>query len=220
MTQRVGLPAICLKSFHLPLEASPEVIAAAAETVKKAGVDLYGCGVVTMRDEAQVNQAFEYAKAAGMVRIMAAPAPEMLPLIDQKVKQYDIQVCIHNHGPGDKTFPTPDMAYQAIKELDQRIGLCHDVGHTVRYGADAIAMTEQCADRLYDVHIKDVTAATKEGDTTPCGRGVIDLPKLLRTLVKVGFKGYLAFEYESEADDPLPGLAESVGYIRGVMDTL
>ena len=113
MTQRVGLPAICLKSFHLPLEAPPEVIAAAAETVKKAGVDLYGCGVVTMRDEAQVNQVFDYAKAAGMVRIMAAPAPEMLPLINQKVKQYNIQICIHNHGPGDKTFPTPDVAYQA-----------------------------------------------------------------------------------------------------------
>ena len=220
MTQRVGLSGICLKSFHLPLEASPEAIAAAAEKVKQAELDLYGCGVVTMGNEAQVNQAFEYAKAAGMVRIMAAPAPAVLPLIDKKVKQYDIQICIHNHGPGDKTFPTPDVAYQAIKELDPRIGLCHDVGHTVRYGADAIALTEQCADRLYDVHIKDVTAATKEGDTAPCGRGVIDLPKLLRTLVKVGFKGYLAFEYESEADDPLPGLAESVGYIRGVLDAL
>lgn len=220
MTQRLGLAGICLKSFHLPLDATPEAIAAAAAKVKQAGLDLYGCGVVTMRDEAQVNQAFDYAKAAGMVRIMAAPTLEILPLIDKKVKQYDIQVCIHNHGPGDKVFPTPDVAFQAIKDLDSRIGLCHDVGHTVRYGADAIALTEQCADRLYDVHIKDVTAATQAGDTAPCGRGVIDLPKLLRTLVKIGFQGYLAFEYESEADDPLPGLAESVGYIRGVLDTL
>jgi sugar phosphate isomerase/epimerase len=104
--------------------------------------------------------------------------------------------------------------------LDRRIGICHDVGHTVRYGADPIAMTEQCGDRIYDVHIKDVTSADKRGESIACGRGVIDLPKLVRTFIKVGFKGYLAFEYESEADDPLPGLVESIGYINGVMDSL
>jgi inosose dehydratase len=173
-----------------------------------------------MRNEKEVTQAFEYAKLAGMSRIMAAPTVEILPLLDKMVKQYDIQICIHNHGPGDKTFPTPDVAYKAIKDLDPRMGLCHDVGHTARYGADPVAMTEQCADRIYDVHIKDVSAAAKEGDTVICGRGIINLPKLLRTLVNTGFKGYLSFEYESEVDDPLPGLTESVGYIRGVLDTL
>jgi sugar phosphate isomerase/epimerase len=220
MAKRAGLSAVCLKSFHLPLEATPETIKAAAESVKKEDLILYGCGVVTMRNEAEVNQAFQYAKTAGMSRIMAAPSVEVLPLLDKKVREFDIQLCIHNHGPGDKTFPTPDVAYKAIKDLDSRIGLCHDVGHTTRYGADPVAMTEQCADRIYDVHIKDVTAARKEGDTVACGRGVIDLPRLLRAIVKSGFKGYLAFEYESEADDPLPGLAESVGYIRGVLDSI
>jgi sugar phosphate isomerase/epimerase len=220
IAKRAGLDAVCLKSFHLPLEATTAEIKAAAEKVKKAGVTLYGCGVVTLRNEQQVNQAFDYAKAAGMIRIMAAPSPGMLPLINKKVQQYDIEICIHNHGPGDDIFPTPDKAYEAIKELDRRIGICHDVGHTVRYGADPVAMTQKCADRIYDVHIKDVTSADKAGESAPCGRGVMDLPPLVRTFAKIGFPGYLAFEYESEADDPLPGLAESVGYIRGVMDTM
>ena len=220
MTKRVGLPAICLKSFHLALDATPDEIAAAVAKAKKAGIVLYGGGVITMRNEKEINQAFEYAKAAGMIRIMAAPTAEVLPIVDKKVQQYDIQVCIHNHGPGDKNFPTPDLIYEKIKGLDRRIGICHDVGHTVRYGADAIAMTEKYGDRMYDIHIKDVTAASAKGECTACGRGVIDLPKLLRTLVKAKFSGYLAFEYEVEANDPLPGLAESVGYINGVMDTL
>jgi sugar phosphate isomerase/epimerase len=220
MTRRVGLPAICLKSMHLPLDATAEVIAAAAEKVKQAGVKLYGCGVVTMKTEKDVQQALEYAKMAGMSRIMAAPTIEILPVLNERLKQYDVQICIHNHGPGDKTFPTPDVAYEAIKNLDRKIGLCHDVGHTTRYGADPIAMTEKCADRIYDVHIKDVSGTTQAGDTVVCGRGVIDLPKLLRILVKSGYQGYLAFEYEAEAKDPLPGLAESVGYIRGVLDAL
>lgn len=220
MTKRVGLEAICLKSFHLPLDASPEEIAATAAKVREAGLVLYGGGVITMRNEEQVDQAFQYAKAAGMTHIIAAPSPEMLPRIDEKVQQYDIRVCIHNHGPGDNLFPTPTVAYERIQDFDKRIGLCHDVGHTVRYGEDAIAASEKCIDRLYDVHIKDVTEATKSGHATPCGRGVIDLPALIRTLVEIGYSGYASFEYEESPDDPMPGLAESVGYVRGVLDTL
>jgi sugar phosphate isomerase/epimerase len=220
MTQRVGLKAICLKSFHLPLDATAEEIATAVDKVTQAGLVLYGGGVIGMKSEVQVNQAFEYARTAGMIRIIAAPTEETLPLIHEKVQEYDIQVCIHNHGPGDKEFPTPDVAYEKIKNYDARLGLCHDIGHTLRYGADPIALTERCADRMYDVHIKDVTAAAKEGHACPCGRGVLDLPAMLRTLIKVRYEGYLAFEYEQEPNDPLPGLAESVGYIRGVMDAL
>ncbi len=220
MSQRCGLEAICLKSFHLPLDASPEELAAAARRVREAGMLLYAGGVITMDDAAQVQQAFEYARAAGMQKIIAAPAPAMLPRVHDKVQECDIQVCIHNHGPGDATYPTPDVAYERIKTLDHRIGLCHDVGHTVRLGCDPIAMTEACADRLLDVHIKDVTAATPAGVTIACGRGVIDLPALLRTFVRIGYAGYLAFEYEEEPEDPLPALAESVGYIRGLLDAL
>ena len=172
----------------------------------------------------QVSQgAIRYAGldfAAGMVKIIGAPTAETLPVINEKVKEYDIQVCIHNHGPGDKHFPTPLSSYEQIKDLDERIGFCHDVGHTVRYGEDAIAETEKCADRMLDFHIKDVTEATKSGHATPCGRGIIDIPLLLRTLIKIGYSGFLAFEYEEHANDPLPGLAESVGYVRGVLDTL
>ncbi len=220
MTVRVGLDAICLKSMHLPLDASAEQIQTAAAEVRKAGLELYGGGVIQMNNETEVNQAFEYAKAAGMTKIIGVPAPAMLPLVNDKVQQYDIAVCIHNHGPGDNVYTTPDMAYERIKTLDKRIGVCHDVGHTVRVGKDPAVISEQCADRLLDVHIKDVTAATAAGHSTPCGRGVIDLPHLLRTFIKIGYTGFLAFEYEEEPNDPLPGLAESVGYIRGVLDTL
>jgi len=173
-----------------------------------------------MKNEQQVNQAFQYAQAAGMVRIIIAPSEDMLPLINEKIQQYGIQACIHNHGPGDKHFPTPDVAYEKIKNLDPRFGLCHDIGHTARYGKDPVKVTEQCADRIFDVHIKDVTAPTKKGHATPCGRGIIDIPALLKTLIQVGYKGYLAFEYEADSNDPLPGVAESVGYVRGVLDTL
>ena len=142
---------------------------------------------------------------------------ETLPRINEKVQRYNIRVAIHNHGPGDKHFPRPGDAYEKIKDLDRRIGLCIDIGHTVRVGDDLNRATEHFADRLLDVHIKDESAATPAGHAVEIGRGVIDIPGFLRTLEKVRYKGFVSFEYEKDSKDPLPGLAESVGYVRGVL---
>ncbi len=130
MTKRVGLKYICFKSMHLELDSTQAEIEAAVEKVKEAGLTLYGGGVISMKNEPDVHRAFDYAKAAGMKVIIGVPAPELLPLVNKKVKQYDIKVAIHNHGPGDKIYPTPASAYERIKGLDKRIGLCNDIGHT------------------------------------------------------------------------------------------
>jgi len=220
MTKRVGLKHIAFKSMHLPLDSTPEEIRTVAAKTRAAGLDLYGCGVVYMRNEAQVNQAFEYARLAGMKVIIGVPQPELLPLVDRKVKQYDIIVAIHNHGPGDKVYPVPQSVYDRVKGLDKRIGLCMDIGHTQRMGLDPADQARKYADRLRDVHIKDVSSATARGSSVEMGRGVIDIPKFLRTLIDIGYAGKVSFEYEKDAKDPLPGLAESVGYARGVLDTL
>jgi inosose dehydratase len=220
MTNRVGLKHIALKDVHLAMNSSPEQIREVAAQVKAAGLDLYGGGVIYMRNEAQVNQAFDYAKAAGMRVIIGVPEPDLLPLVDKKVKEYDIKVAIHNHGPTDKTYPVPATVYEKIKDLDKRIGLCNDIGHTARSGLDVAATIIQFGDRLLDVHMKDETSATASGGCTEAGRGVIDIPAVIRALVEINYTGMASFEYEKSADDPLPGLAESVGYVRGVMATI
>ncbi len=220
MTKRVGLRHIAFKDFHLALDSSPEQIKEAAAKVKDAGLDLYGCGVVYMRNEDQVHQAFDYARTAGMRVIIGVPMPELLPLVEKKVKQYDIKVAIHNHGPGDKVYPLPETVYEKIKDLDLRVGLCNDIGHTLRAGGDPVASIERYADRLLDLHIKDVTAANPKGGVAEIGRGVIDIPGVLRTLIKIDYAGIVSFEYEKDEDDPLPGLAESVGYTKGVLRVL
>jgi len=217
MTKKVGLKNICFKSMHLELDSTPAQIEATVQKVKDAGLVLYGGGVISMNKEDQVNQAFDYAKAAGMKVIIAGPSYEMLPLIEKKVKQYDIKVAIHNHGPGDDIFPIPSVVLEHIKNLDKRIGMCHDIGHTKRYGSDPIAETKLCGDRLHDVHIKDVSAANKDGHGVEVGRGVIDIPMFLKTLIKMEYDGIVSFEYEKDAKDPLAGLAESVGYVKGVL---
>ncbi|MBN2271650.1 MAG: sugar phosphate isomerase/epimerase [Sedimentisphaerales bacterium] len=220
MTKRVGLKYICFKSFHLPLESSDEQIRQVVKKVKDAGLILYGGGVISMNNKADVDRAFEYAKAAGMKVIIAAPSPELLDLVDKKVKEYDIKVAIHNHGPGDKVWPTPDQVLEKVKQYDERIGLCHDIGHTQRLGIDPVASTEKVGGRLLDVHIKDVTGPTAKDHGCEVGRGVIDIPGFLRVLIEINYAGVVSFEYEENADDPLAGLAESVGYVKGALAAL
>ena len=217
LTKRAGLKYICLKSMHLPLDAKPEQIAEAVNKVKAAGLTLYGCGVVYMSNERQVQESFDYAKAAGMKVIVASPSHAMLALLDKKVREYDISIAIHNHGPGDKVWPTPESAYEKIKDLDPRVGLCIDIGHTVRFGEDLAQSVAKCADRLKEFHVKDVTAATAKGTCVQLGRGVIDIPAFLREVLKANYQGVLAYEYEADEADPLPGLCECVGYTKGAL---
>jgi sugar phosphate isomerase/epimerase len=217
MTRRVGLKYICFKDVHLAMDSTPEQIQAAVQKVKDAGLILYGGGVIYMRDEKQVNRAFDYAKTAGMKVIVGVPQPELLPLVNEKVRQFDIKVAIHNHGPTDKVYPIPATAYEKIKDLDKRIGLCDDIGHTIRAGVDPAVSARKYADRLLDVHIKDVSEATEKGHAVEVGRGVIDIPEFLKTLINIEYDGIVSFEYEKDAKDPLAGLAESVGYVKGVL---
>ena len=220
MTRRLGLERIVLKDVHLPLNSSAAEITAAADVVRAAGLDLYGCGVVYMNNEAELEQAFSYAQTAEMRMIIACPEPGLLPLIELKVKETSLALAIHNHGPGDKFYPTPDAAYEKVKNLDKRIGLCLDIGHAVRSGIDPAKAAAKFSERLLDVHIKDVSSPSKEGQTVEIGRGVIDIPAFLRTLIRLKYTGTLAFEYEKDEKDPLPGLAESVGYVRGTLAAL
>jgi sugar phosphate isomerase/epimerase len=220
MTKRLGLTRVCFKDFHLKLDATPEVIAETVAKVKAAGLELYAGGVIYMKTEAEVDRAFAYARAAGFKMIIGVPTYDLLPYTNKKVQEYDIPVAIHNHGPDNPLFPTPQSAYERIASMDRRMGLCMDAGHTQRSGVDPSESAEKYFDRLLDIHIKDTSAATAQGTTVEIGRGVIDIPKLIRTLKRLGYKGTLALEYEKDAKDPLPGSAESIGYLRGVIAAL
>lgn len=220
MTKRVGLDYICLKSMHLAMDAPLEELKKSSSNAKNAGVELYGGGVIYMKNKEQVDQAFEYAKNAGMTVIVGVPAHDLLNYTNNKIKEYNIKVAIHNHGPGDEQYPSPESIFEKIKDLDHRFGLCMDIGHTQRIGVDPIAAGKEYFSRLFDIHLKDVNLAAPEGKTIEIGRGVIDIPGFLEMLLNKGYTGIASIEYEKDADDPLPGLSESVGYVKGCIKVL
>jgi inosose dehydratase len=217
MVQRVGLKHISLKSFHLPLDASESDCKAAAEKIKTAGIDFYAAGVIYMNKKEEVDQAFSYARACGIRMIIGVPAVELLSYAESMIKQYNIMLAIHNHGPGDLVYPAVTGIYEKIVQLDKRMGICMDIGHTVRLNRDPVADLNQCYDRILDIHIKDVDKKAADGQTLEIGRGVIDIPAFLKELKHLNYKGVVSLEYEKDEKDPLPGLAESVGYLRGVL---
>lgn len=217
IAKRLGLKQVCFKSMHLPLNSNQEQIDKVLAKMKKAGLTLYGAGNITMKTEEQVNQAFEYGRMAGMKRFICVPYPNLLDLVEKKVKQYDIEIAIHNHGPGDKVYPLPETAYEKLKGRDPRMGLCVDIAHTLRIGGDPVKSIEMCGDRVLDLHMKDTSKAAPEGKTCVCGHGVIDLPGILAALKKIGFSNNVSFEVECDPNDVIPALAESVGYIRGLL---
>ncbi len=220
MTLRCGVNRITLKSMHLPLDSDKATIQKTVALCKQKGITLYGGGVIYMKTKEEVDQAFEYAKMAGMEMIIGVPNHELLDYVEGKVKEYNIKLAIHNHGPGDLVYPSAESAFVLIKNRDKRMGLCIDIGHTKRIGRDPEQDLKDYFDRVFDMHIKDVTKAEKDGATCIIGRGVIDFPSFLKAVNKLGYKGTLALEYEAEGKDPLPGMMESFGYVKGILATM
>jgi sugar phosphate isomerase/epimerase len=216
--QRVGLRYVSIKDFHLPLNSTAEERRSVAARFKEAGITPLSCGNITMENDAtNVRRAFEYARDMGLPTIVCSPHPDSMAILDAMVKEFDIRLAIHNHGPEDKRFPSPYDVWKAVERYDRRIGLCIDVGHTARAKVDPAEAIRRCRDRLYDLHIKDIDSTAPEGKTVEGGRGVLDLASILRALVQVGYPHLLSFEYEKDQDDPLPGLAETVGYTKGLL---
>jgi inosose dehydratase len=220
MMKRVGVDNLSIKDFHLPLDSSPETIQQVLEKFRTAGIRIYAAGVIYMKTQAEVDRAFDYAHALGVDLIIGVPNPELLGYTEQKVKATGIRVAIHNHGPEDKLYPSPVDVYNHIKDLDPRMGLCLDIGHAARAGADPVKVVQDYGPRIFDMHVKDLAVISREAKPIELGRGVLDIPGLLRELIRMHYAGICSIEHEMDMNDPLPGIAESVGFFRGVVKTV
>jgi sugar phosphate isomerase/epimerase len=222
MVKALRTPWVNLKSFHLPYESSPAEIAAARREVEAAGLQIVGGGTITFDKDtdADVARYFEYAKAAGMPLIVATMDPAILPRVERHAKQYDIKVAIHNHGPEDRHFPSPYEALKAVKDMDPRMGLCIDIGHTARTGVDVVKAIADAGPRLLDMHAKDLRDMKDKESQCIVGEGAMPIPAIFRQLDAMRYPGYVNLEYEIDADDPLPGMQRSFAYMRGVLAAL
>ncbi len=217
MIKQLRTPYVCIKEFHLRYNSSPEELAAGRKEFESAGLTIYSGGVIYLEKPDVVRKMFEYAKLSGMPMIICGPTHETLPELEKMVKEFDIKAAIHNHGPEDKNFPTPQVALQAIKGMDPRVGVCVDIGHTVRAGGDILESIRASGSRLFDVHIKDMLDTSRNPKEVPVGEGILPIVGIFKALLKINYQGSVMLEYEIDADNPLPGMKQSFAYMRGVL---
>jgi sugar phosphate isomerase/epimerase len=219
MVKQLNTLYINIKEFHLLLRSTPDEIVVARKEFQEAGLIILGGGNISflLDDDADIRHKFEYAKLAGMPIIVCAPTAQTLPKLERFVKEYDIKIAIHNHGRTDKHFPTPQSALKFVNNMDPRCGLCVDVGHTAETGVDVVDSIRQAGSRLLDVHIKDTSDLADASKQTPVGEGKMPVAAIFRQLTQMNYQGGVMLEYEVDENDPLPGMAKSFAYMRGVL---
>lgn len=203
---------------HLPTD--PQQESAALADYAAAGIKLHAAGAIysTKDDDADIRSKFEYCKRAGIGTIVAGdPAPETLPHIEKFVKEYDIRIAIHNHGPEDKLWHSPLDVLKAVKNMDPRIGCCIDVGHTVRAGTDVVQAIREAGPRLLNMHMKDLANFQDKESQVAVGNGAMPVLKMFEALIEIKYAGFVDLEYEVHEDDPMPGVIASFAYMRGVL---
>ncbi len=204
---------------HLPMD--PALEAQALADYAAAGIKLHAAGTISFPkdDDDDIRAKFEYCKRAGINVIVAGdPAPATLPRIEKFVREYDIRLAIHNHGPEDKIYHSPYDVLKIVKDMDPRIGCCIDVGHAARAGANLVEAIHAAGPRLYDMHVKDLTSFQSKESQVPVGEGILPFREMFEALVKTNYKGFVDLEYEIHPDDPMPGVIESFAFMRGVLD--
>ena len=229
---------LCHKDKFLSYDATEEEIKAYYEKLKAARVECTATGPLYACDKASLVKQFEFAKKAGIKILIGVPyevekgkkdgwgsqrreSDAVLDIIDELVKKYDVYYAIHNHGPDLPTlYPTGDSIMKRIEKRDARIGICFDVGHERRAGNDPIEFIRRHSDRIFDIHLKNIKIDKVRNLAKEGPRGELDIPGILTALTEVGYKGVCHIEYEKDFNDNAMGLAESVGYYRGVMDSI
>ncbi len=203
---------------HLPADATEE--AKAITDYAAAGIQLHAAGTIYFpKDEDDdIRAKFEYCKRAGIKVIVAGdPKPEVLPRIEKFIKEYDIRVGIHNHGPEDKVWPSPLNVLAAVKGMDPRLGCCIDIGHCVRAGTDVVEAIHAVGPRLFNMHVKDLASFDSRESQVAVGRGIIPFREMFEALIATRYAGFIDLEYEIHETDPMPGVIESLSYMRGML---
>lgn len=220
--KQLEITGVSLYKAHAPwADGTPDECQAAVRKFTDAGITATSTGMIELpNDEAVIRKALDNVRAAGLTTFCGwLKHPDSLPLVDKLVKEYDLKVAIHNHGPTEALATGMDV-WKVVQPYDRRIGLCLDVAHGFRAGENPAETIRHCRERLYEVHLRDTMVAgggMKDPQPAVVGHGLLDFRSIIAALLEVRYPYQAEFEYEKKEANRLPGLAESVGYVRGLL---
>lgn len=208
----LGFKTVEFFSGMYPVNSDAAAIAAMNARLADLGLTISAHGVNGFGGDAQANRkVFEFAKAAGIRTITADPSPESFDSLQSLVKEFDIRIAIHNHGPRHRYNKAVDVL-KAIDGKDERIGACADLGHFIRSGEKPVEVIRLLAGRLYGIHLKDFAEMQDKTRGVILGRGHLDVAAVFAALERAGFPedGALSLEYEENPQNPLEDIRACV----------
>lgn len=197
---------------HFPVTTDQAAIHSMKEKLKAHHLTLTAHGVQAFTaDHAKNEEFFLFAKAAGFKNLAADPTPDAFDSLEKLVKQYDLRIAIHNHGPGHRYDKVSDCL-KAVEGRDPRIGFCADLGHFIRSGEDPVQLLTAMKGRVWGVHLKDFAAAKKDAEGVVLGRGLLDVAGVFKALKAIKFPadGALSLEYEENPKSPIGDIQECI----------
>lgn len=217
--KELGFSQVEFYSGMLATDASAETIADVKKQVEQLGLQISAHGVNRLSKDAAANRKlFEFAKALGIPTLTADPDPDSFANLDELVKEFDIRIAIHNHGPTHRFNKVGDVL-RAIEGHDARIGACADLGHYIRSGEQPVEVIRALKGRLYGVHLKDFAEMKDKTKGVVLGKGHLDCEQVFFALQQVGFpaNGALSLEYEENPKNPLAEIQECVSVAKAAL---
>lgn len=171
------------------------------------------------KTEEDTRKLFAFAKKLGLRGLTGEPPADRFDLVERMVKEYDIQLCFHNHAknPDKPQYRNWDPEYLMglMQGRDSRMGFSVDTGHIYRSGMDPVAYLKTVKGRVHSVHLKDVKEAKYGSPDLFYGRGIGNIPAVLDELKKQGFKGHVGVEFDTVSPQVEQDVKACVDFIGG-----
>lgn len=228
-TQDLGLKFAEFYSKHVPLNSTPEKIAAIKKLCGEYGITPIAFGVQRFTKDHDANKKlFDFGASLGIKHFSADPDPDSFDSLDKLCEEFKISIAIHPHGPSGKgmhRWYSAEVILKAVKDHHKLIGTCLDTGHLIRAAQlgetlDPVQQVKTMGARNFGLHLKDHDNKRKTdvpyGDPT----GVLDVLGVLKALKEVKFGGYISIEYEANADEPSPDIKKCVAHFQEAVKKL
>lgn len=160
------------------------------------------------------EKVFKQADKLGLKYLVGEPDPQLLEVVNNLAKKYDLPFGIHEHAKGLSHYWHPDSVLTAINGRSH-LKACADIGHWVRSGLDPVECLRKLEGNILSLHVKDLdSAGNPDAKDVNAGAGVIDFDAVVSELKRQGFVGDVLIECEHNWDNNLKDVIESVNYMN------
>ena len=173
-------------------------------------------------DDKSCRELYDFGKKMGVETIVSEPEADRLELAEKYCREYNIRLAIHNHGKDlSPDYWNPENLMKMIANRSPLIGVCGDLGYWIRSGVDPGEAIDAAGQRLFVMHVHDISTDTKKGHDVPWGDGIADLDRIFSKLYAEGHRNlFINLEYAHNFGKSIPEIQKSISYFYKTIEGL